>query len=94
VPSVPAAEHSTVPAVQIFWRFPLEYSCIPEAAAFAVAAFASAPEPVVAVVAAKPAVGVVAAAEPERPLKLARLVRLLVAGGQARRWMKRQCWGW
>jgi hypothetical protein len=94
VPSVPAAEHSTAPAVQIFWRFPPECSCIPEAAASAVVAFASAPEPIAAVVAAKLAVGVVVAAEPGQLLKLARLVLLLVAGGRAMRWMRRQCWGW
>jgi hypothetical protein len=93
VPSAPAAEHSTVAALQLFWQVPPECSYIPEAAAFAVVAFASAPEPAVAVVAAKPAVGVVAAAEPERLLKLARLVLLLVAGGRAMRWMRKRCWG-
>jgi hypothetical protein len=94
VPSVRAVEHSTAPAAQIFWRFPPECFCIPEAAAFAVVAFASAPEPAVAVAAGGLAAGVVVAAEPGRLLKLAKLVLLPVAGGRAMRWMRRQCWEW
>jgi hypothetical protein len=88
VPSVRAVEHSTAPAAQIFWRFPPECFCIPEAAAFA------APEPAVAGAAGGLAAGVVVAAEPGRLLKLAKLVLLPVAGGRAMRWMRRQCWEW
>lgn len=85
VPSVLAVEHSTVPAVRLFWRCPPECSCIPGAVAFAVVAFASAPEPAVAVVAGGLAVEVAVAAEPGQLLTLAKLVLLLVAGGQAMR---------
>jgi hypothetical protein len=92
VPSVPAVEHSTVAARHSFWRVPPEYSCIPKTAAFAVAAFAFEPGPIVAVAAEELAVEAVVAAELGRLLKLAKLVLLLVAGEQARRWMKRQCW--
>jgi hypothetical protein len=79
--------------VQLFWRFPPECSCIPEAAAFAVVAFASAPEPIVAVAAEALAAAVVVAAELGRLLKPARLVLLLEAGGREMRWRKRRCWG-
>jgi len=85
VPSVLAVEHSTVPAVHLFWRCPPECSCIPEAAAFVVAAFAFAPELAVAVAAGGLAVEVAVAAELEQLLTLAKLVLLLVAGGQAMR---------
>jgi hypothetical protein len=94
VPSVPAVEHSTVAALQLFWQVPRECSYIPEAAAFAVVASASAPEPIVAVAAAELVVEVVVAAEPGQLLKLVKLVLLLVAGGRAMRWTRRQCWGW
>jgi len=80
--------------VYLSWQVPPECSCIPEAAAFAVVAFASAPEPIVAVAAGALAVGVVVAVEPGQLLKLARLVLLLVAGGRAMRWMRKRCWGW
>ena len=93
MPSAPAVEHSTVAALQLFWRCPPEYSCIPEAAAFAVVAFASAPEPIVAVAAEALAVEAVVAAELGRLLMLEKLGLLLVAGGRAMRWRKRQCWG-
>ena len=85
MPSVLAVEHSTVPAVHLFWRCPPECSGIPGAAAFAVVAFASAPELAVAVVAGGLAVEVAVAAEPGQLLRLAKLVLLLVAGGQAMR---------
>ena len=94
VPSVLAVEHSTVPAVHLFWRCPPECSCIPEAAAFVVAAFAFAPELAVAVAAGGLAVEVAVAAELGQLLTLAKLVLLLVVGEQARKWTKRQCWGW
>ena len=85
MPSVLAVEHSTVPAEHLFWRCLPGCSCIPGAAAFAVVAFASAPELAVAVAAGGLAVEVAVAAELEQLLTLAKLVLLLVAGGQAMR---------